>query len=159
MTISTPIKALCLDVDGVLTDGKLYYGQDGELMKVFHVSDGQGLVSLRKAGFTLAILSARSHPAVVIRAQDLGIHTVIQGSKDKLKDFQTLCEQTEISAENWCYVGDDLPDIQVIKAAGLGVAVANAVGPAKAVADMSTSAQGGQGAVREVCEYLLSQDN
>ena len=149
------IKLVVFDVDGVLTDGRLYYGAGGEELKVFHVQDGYGLKSLMKAGLAVAIISGRASAAVTRRMQDLGIEHVFQGDENKLPLLQKLIGSLGLTLEQVACVGDDLPDLPLLQRAGLAIAVPNAQAPLKAAAHHVTTAQGGLGAVREVCDLIL----
>ncbi|HEY3645719.1 MAG TPA: HAD family hydrolase [Gammaproteobacteria bacterium] len=149
------IKLVIFDVDGVLTDGRLYYGAGGEELKVFHVHDGQGMKRLQKAGITLAIISGRDSAAVTRRMQDLGIEHLFQGDENKLPIFERLLQKLGVTAEQTACVGDDLPDLPLLQKAGLAIAVANAVPVLKQAAHHVTSVQGGLGAAREVCDLIL----
>lgn len=151
------IKLLLMDCDGVLTDGRLYFSAGGEEMKVFDVRDGQGLVSWHKAGGTSGIISGRSSRIVGVRAGELGIKFVHQGVEDKIQAFLAILAEAYISdPAEVAYIGDDVPDIPLLKKVGLPVAVADAVGEVKAAAAFVTEAKGGRGAVRNVCDLLLS---
>jgi 3-deoxy-D-manno-octulosonate 8-phosphate phosphatase (KDO 8-P phosphatase) len=149
-------RALVLDVDGVLTDGRLFYGAKGESLKVFHVRDGHGIKQMAGVGVTVAIISGRKSAAVTRRTRELGITHVFQGVDDKLAVLNRLASKLGLSLEQFICVGDDTPDAAVLKAAGLGVAVADAHADALAAADMVTSHLGGSGAVREVCDWVLA---
>lgn len=149
------IKLVVFDVDGVLTDGRLYYGAGGEELKVFHVHDGQGIKRLQKAGVKIAIISGRDSAAVTRRMQDLGIEHVFQGDEDKLPILEKLLKRLDLSLEQVACVGDDLPDLPLLKHAGLGIAVHNAQAVLKAAAHHVTAAPGGLGAAREVCDLIL----
>jgi 3-deoxy-D-manno-octulosonate 8-phosphate phosphatase (KDO 8-P phosphatase) len=149
------IKLVVFDVDGVLTDGRLYYGAGGEELKVFHVHDGQGMKRLQKAGVQLAIISGRDSAAVTRRMQDLGIEHVFQGDEHKLPIFERLLQKLGLSPEQVACVGDDLPDLPLLQKAGLAVAVANAMPVLKQAAHHVTSARGGRGAAREVCDLII----
>jgi 3-deoxy-D-manno-octulosonate 8-phosphate phosphatase (KDO 8-P phosphatase) len=148
------IDLLLLDVDGVLTDGSILYGAEEEL-KRFHVRDGSGLKFWRESGKRAAILSGRSSAAVVRRAAELGISPVIQGRSEKLPAFQELLASTGLSPDRVCAVGDDLPDLPVLRRRGVAIAVADACAELKAVADYVTTAPGGRGAVREAIGWLM----
>jgi 3-deoxy-D-manno-octulosonate 8-phosphate phosphatase (KDO 8-P phosphatase) len=150
------VRLAVFDVDGVLTDGRLYYGAGGEELKVFHVHDGQGLKRLQKAGVTLAIISGRDSAAVARRMQDLGIEHVFQGDEHKLPIFERLLKQLGLTAEQCACVGDDLPDLPLLQRAGLAVAVANAQPVIKQAARYVTVSHGGRGAAREVCDLILA---
>jgi YrbI family 3-deoxy-D-manno-octulosonate 8-phosphate phosphatase len=148
-----------MDCDGVLTDGRLYFSEQGEAIKVFHVRDGQGLVMWHRAGFQSGIISGRSSEIVRLRAKDLGTGYVKIGSKDKLKDFAEILEIAKVDADEVAYVGDDLPDIDLMKSVGFGIAVADAVEEVHQVASYITKQKGGFGAVREITDLLLKSKN
>jgi 3-deoxy-D-manno-octulosonate 8-phosphate phosphatase (KDO 8-P phosphatase) len=150
------IALLVLDVDGVLTDGRLYYSARGEVLKVFDVKDGYGIKLLMKAGIQVAIISGRRSTMVSRRARDLGIRYVFQGSTDKLPIFERLRKRLKLPASACAIVGDDLPDVPVMRAAGLAFAVADAHPAAVAAADMVTPKSGGRGAVRSICDLLVA---
>ena len=149
------IKLLLMDCDGVLTDGRLYYSEDGEAMKAFHVRDGQGLVLWHRAGGRSGIISGRSLVLVARRAEELGIEFVRQKSEDKLADFREILAEARVSAEETAFVGDDVADVELMRQVGFAVAVADAVGETKEAAHFVTSLGGGLGAVREVTDLLL----
>lgn len=150
------VKLLVLDVDGVLTDGRLYYGAKGELLKTFHVRDGHGIKQVSAAGIHVAIISGRKSAAVARRARDLGIRHVFQGVDDKLAALKKLAQSLKVSLEDCVCVGDDIPDAPILNACGLGIAVADAHADALAAADLETTRSGGHGAVREVCDWLVA---
>ena len=149
------IKLLALDVDGVLTDGSIYYGNSGEELKAFNIKDGLGIKLLQRAGVTVAIITGRSSDLLKRRASELGIDAVIQGREDKLTALQELTAQLDIALGDCAYIGDDLPDLSAIRAAGVGMTVADANATVAAHADWQSASAGGKGAVREACEYLL----
>jgi len=149
------IRLLALDVDGVLTDGQLYFGNNGEEMKSFSTLDGQGIKLLQQQGIVVALITARSSALVARRAENLGIAHVYQGSENKLDILISLQADIGVSMADTAYVGDDLPDLACINRAGLGIAVANAHASVKTAAALTTTAFGGKGAVREVCDLLL----
>jgi 3-deoxy-D-manno-octulosonate 8-phosphate phosphatase (KDO 8-P phosphatase) len=149
------VRLLALDVDGVLTDGRLHYGPRGEATKVFHVRDGHGIKRVQEAGIEVAIISGRKSAAVAKRARDLGIKFVFQGVGDKLAVLVKLAKSRDVALEHCACVGDDTPDAPILEAAGLGIAVADAHADALSAADLVTSRPGGHGAVREVCDWLL----
>ncbi|MFQ3345493.1 MAG: 3-deoxy-D-manno-octulosonate 8-phosphate phosphatase (KDO 8-P phosphatase) [Porticoccaceae bacterium] len=154
------IKLLLLDVDGVLTDGRLYYGNSGEEMKAFNIQDGLGIKLLQQAGIQVGIITGRVSELVQRRATELGINPVIQGREDKLTALNELMLTADLSLDEVAFVGDDLPDLAVIKKVGLGITVANGSTTLKSAADWQTTKKGGDGAVREVAEMLLTcQDN
>jgi 3-deoxy-D-manno-octulosonate 8-phosphate phosphatase (KDO 8-P phosphatase) len=150
------IGLLVLDVDGVLTDGRLYFGARGEALKVFDVRDGYGLVALQRAGVTVAVISGRRSGAVRARCRELGIRHVYQGVADKLGVFERLRSRLELARGACACVGDDLPDVPLMKAVGLSFAVADAHAAARRAARVVTRRGGGRGAVREVCDLLLA---
>ncbi len=153
------IGLLALDVDGVLTDGTVFIGADGQEMKQFSILDGLGLVSLKKLGVKLVIISGRMSGATSVRANELGFDEIIQGKKPKEEVLQSLIEKYELGIDQVCYVGDDAIDIPAIDFAGIGVSVPNGTDEAKEVADYITSRSGGQGAVREVCNRIIASRN
>jgi 3-deoxy-D-manno-octulosonate 8-phosphate phosphatase (KDO 8-P phosphatase) len=150
------VRLAVFDVDGVLTDGRLYYGAGGEELKVFHVHDGQGLKRLQAAGVTLAVISGRDSAAVTRRMQDLGVEHVFQGDEHKLPIFERLLKRLGLNEEQCACVGDDLPDLPLLQRVGFAVAVANAQAPIREAAHYVTSAHGGHGAAREVCDLILT---
>lgn len=150
------IRLLVLDVDGVMTDGRLHFGPDGEKHKVFHVRDGHGIKALQAAGIGVAVISGRASQAVARRCEELGITHLLQGVADKAAQFARLTAQLGLSARDCACVGDDDPDVPLLAQAGLAVAVADAHPSALAVAHRKTRAPGGCGAVREVCDWLLA---
>lgn len=149
------IKVLLMDCDGVLTDGRLYFSESGEAMKAFDVRDGQGIVMLREAGFKVGVITGRQSEILNRRAEELKIDFVRQGVSNKLTAAREILLETGNDISDLAYIGDDLPDVELIKAAGLGIAVADAVEEAKGAADFVTVAQGGRGAVREIADLLL----
>lgn len=149
------IELLLLDVDGVLTDGRIVYADDGTELKLFHVRDGSGLKFWHLAGNRSAIVSGRSSKAVERRAAELGVSPVLQGRSEKLPAFEAVLAETGLSADRVCAIGDDLPDLPVLRRAGLSVAVADACPEVRAAASHVTTAPGGRGAVREAVEWLL----
>ena len=150
------IKLLLLDVDGVLTDGKLYYGNSGEEMKGFDIQDGLGIKLLQKGNIQVGIITGRMSSLLQRRADELGINPVIQGREDKLTALNELLPSLDITLDEIAFIGDDLPDLAVIKKVGLGITVANASSTLAAKADWQTACTGGNGAVREVAEMILT---
>ncbi len=148
------IKLLLLDVDGVLTDGKIIIGNYGDEIKNFDVKDGLGVVLLRKAGLRCAIISARNSRIVKIRAGHLGIDKIYENHY-KIKSLRNIKRRFRVKEEEICFVGDDLIDISILKRVGFAVTVPNAIKETKDVAHYITQNPGGQGAVREVCEIIL----
>jgi len=149
------VRLAIFDIDGVMTDGTLYIGAQGEVYKAFNILDGHGVKMLQAAGVATAILSGRSSDAVVRRASELSIVHVVQGAADKLAAFDALSARLGVQPAECAFVGDDLPDLPVMKNCGFAVAVANAVDEVKACAHYVTRASGGRGAVREFCELVL----
>jgi 3-deoxy-D-manno-octulosonate 8-phosphate phosphatase (KDO 8-P phosphatase) len=147
---------LLLDVDGVLTDGRLHLSAAGEAFKCFHVRDGLAVKLARAAGLSVGILSARESAIVAGRARELGVDEVIQGREDKGAAFRELVARHAIDPAAVAYVGDDLQDLPVLAAAGLSAAPADAASEVLAAVDFVTGAAGGQGAVRELVERLLT---
>lgn len=149
------IRLLLLDVDGVLTDGRIVYTDAGHEIKAFHVRDGAGLKFWHRSGGRTAILTGRSSPVVTRRAAELGVESVVQGADEKLPALRRILTETGLGPEQVCAVGDDLPDLPVLTRCGLAVAVADAAPEVRAVAQLVTTAPGGHGAVREVVEWLM----
>jgi 3-deoxy-D-manno-octulosonate 8-phosphate phosphatase (KDO 8-P phosphatase) len=149
------IKLLLLDVDGVLTDGKIIYNDNGEETKVFNVKDGLGMRLLMEAGIHLGIITGRRSNALYSRCKDLGINLIYDGVGNKIDVLDALLDQTGVSAEEVAFIGDDLPDLALMKTIGFSIAVGDAHKMILDNADMVTSANGGHGAVREVCETIL----
>ena len=149
------IKLLLLDVDGVLTDGKLYYGNSGEEMKAFNIQDGLGIKLLQKGGVQVGIITGRMSKLLQRRADELGIDPLIQGREDKLTALNELLQNMHIDMDEIAFMGDDLPDLAVMRRAGLGITPANGSSTNAQQADWQTTNGGGQGAVREVAEMIL----
>jgi len=152
---ASKVRLLALDVDGVLTDGRLYFAEDGQELKTFDTQDGHGIKMLQNAGIEVAIITGRTTALVQRRATNLKIKHLIQGREDKLVALKELTSALGYDLEEVAYVGDDWPDLPAILAAGLGVAVANAHSELRTRADHVTTLTGGRGAVREVCDLLL----
>lgn len=153
------VKLLSLDVDGVLTDGGLYYGDDGHQLRKFNVKDGLGIKRAMGAGVQVAIVSAGKSKCVLKRAEDLGIKHVFIGAEDKLDTLEELCTKLQIGLDQVAHMGDDLNDIPVLEAVGVPLTVADAMDEAKELADYVTEKGGGQGAVREICDILVKSKN
>jgi len=149
------IKLLILDVDGVLTDGGLIWHANGQESKVFHVHDGHGIRLLQRAGIEVALLTGRKSQVVDDRARDLGIKLVVQGSRNKLADYEEILQLRAFDDQSVAYVGDDLVDVPVFKRVGLALAVGDGASHILPYCHASTQSKGGRGAVREVCEFLL----
>ncbi len=149
------IRLLGLDVDGVLTDGRLWLNDIGEESKCFHVHDGHGIKMLINAGIPVALITARKSLAVDRRALELGIPYYLPGRSDKITALEELMKASGVSADEICYVGDDLLDLSVLRQVGLAVTVADGHFSLKACCHWQTNHRGGRGAVREVCDLLL----
>jgi 3-deoxy-D-manno-octulosonate 8-phosphate phosphatase (KDO 8-P phosphatase) len=153
------IRCLLLDVDGVLTDGSIILGAGGMEMKRFHVQDGMGITLARMAGIRVGIITGRKSEAVTRRAEELGIDYCFQEVKDKCDALDRIVEKDGFREKEICYIGDDIQDILIMERAGISVAVSNARDEVKSVADYTTAAHGGRGAVREVVEEILIAQN
>ncbi len=156
MTPAAEITLVVLDVDGVLTDGRLWFGADGELQKAFHVRDGHGIKSLLAAGVGVAVISGRRSPAVTARMRELGVADVAQGVADKARALAELLKRNAVDARSVACLVDDTPDLGLMSAVGLPAAVADAHPEVIAAASHVTRAAGGRGAVREFCDFLLA---
>ena len=150
------IKLCAFDVDGVFTDGRFYLSDEGIESKAFHTQDGYGIRQLLKAGIAVAVISGRSSGAVAKRMSELGVRHVVQGCGDKVAALDEIAAALGISAADCAYVGDDIPDLPLLGHVGYSIAVANAVPAVHDFCQHSTSARGGSGAVREVCELILA---
>jgi 3-deoxy-D-manno-octulosonate 8-phosphate phosphatase (KDO 8-P phosphatase) len=150
------IRLLTCDVDGVLTDGRIYVGDDGHESKAFNALDGVGLKMLMRAGLTVAWITGSSAPAVMHRARALGVARIVQGAEDKLTPWEALRSELGLPAAACAHVGDDLPDVPVFVRCGLAVAVPHAPPSVRARAHFVTERDGGKGAVRELCELILA---
>jgi 3-deoxy-D-manno-octulosonate 8-phosphate phosphatase (KDO 8-P phosphatase) len=149
------IRLLVLDVDGVLTDGRLYFSPKGEEMKVFHVRDGAGIVQLLRAGIQIAVISGRQSRAVERRMTELGVTWIRQGIDDKLAALRELLDILGLGPQAVASIGDDTADLPIFEIARLSVAVADAHASVKSRAHFITQANGGQGAVREICDLIM----
>jgi 3-deoxy-D-manno-octulosonate 8-phosphate phosphatase (KDO 8-P phosphatase) len=149
------VRLAIFDVDGVMTDGMLYISRLGEMFKAFNILDGHGLKMLKDSGVATAIISGRTSEAVSFRAEELGIAHVVQGSRDKSADFDKLLASLGMQAGACAFMGDDVPDLPVMRRCGFAVAVANAHESVKSEAHYVTRAAGGHGAVREFCDLVL----
>ena len=150
------IRLLTCDVDGVLTDGRIYIDDDGRESKAFNALDGVGLKMLMRAGLTVAWITGSSAPAVMHRARSLGVARIVQGAEDKLTPWEALRSELGLPAAACAHVGDDLPDVPVFVRCGLAVAVPHAPPSVRARAHFVTERDGGKGAVRELCELILA---
>lgn len=149
------LKLLILDVDGVLTDGKLFFDNEGIEYKSFHSRDGHGIKLLRQTGVEVAVISGRRSNSVALRMKNLGIELVYQGHEDKIAAFNEIIEKMGIAPEHAAHIGDDLMDLPVMIRVGLAIAVQDANFAVKQRADWCTTLPGGQGAVREVCDFIM----
>lgn len=154
------IKLLLMDCDGVLTDGKLYFSEYGEQLKVFNVRDGQGLAMWHKAGFRSGIISGRNAKNILEkRATEIGIHYIRACSVDKARDFEDILQDANVTSEEVAFIGDDLGDIGLMLKVGLPIAVADSVAEVRFHALYKTKVNGGYGAVRDVTDLLLKAKN
>jgi 3-deoxy-D-manno-octulosonate 8-phosphate phosphatase (KDO 8-P phosphatase) len=149
------IQLLLLDVDGVLTAGEIIYSDRGEQLKIFNVKDGVGIRMLKKAGLQVGIITGRTGQALRHRCENLRIELVFDGIRDKTAVMQDIIGRTGLAEQNIAFVGDDLPDLSIMKRVGAAFAVADAHEMIKQTAHATTQARGGRGAVREVCEAIL----
>tara|TARA_B100000767_G_scaffold272965_2_gene301898 strand:- start:328 stop:909 length:582 start_codon:yes stop_codon:yes gene_type:complete len=155
LLLAKGIKLLVLDVDGVLTDGKLYFGNNNEELKCFNIADGLGIKLLQDQGIQVAIITGRNSNIVERRAEELSIKEVIQGREDKLSALHELLKKTGITLQQTAYMGDDLPDLSAIQSVNLGTTVANGNADVRQAADWTSKKNGGEGAVRELAELIL----
>lgn len=153
---ATQIELLVLDVDGVMTDGKLMFSAQGDEIKAFSILDGHGIKMLMKAGIQVGIITGRNSPLTARRARDLGIEHILQGREDKKVALKELLKDLALTPESTAYMGDDLPDLGAIVYSGLGISVPNGHAFVKEHADHVTITPGGEGAVREVCDLILN---
>jgi 3-deoxy-D-manno-octulosonate 8-phosphate phosphatase (KDO 8-P phosphatase) len=149
------VRLMIFDVDGVLTDGSLHFGADGEALKTFSVLDGQGIKMLQDSGVTTAIISARLSTIVARRATDLGIAHVQQGVHDKRSGFEQLAQRCGIAPENCGYIGDDVIDLPILTRVGFAASVPNGHAEVRSRVHYVTEANGGRGAAREICDMIL----
>ncbi|MCU0935370.1 MAG: 3-deoxy-manno-octulosonate-8-phosphatase KdsC [Gammaproteobacteria bacterium] len=149
------VRVVVFDVDGVLTDGSLYLGDDGQEYKAFHSRDGHGMAMLREAGVEIGIITGRTSRVVVHRMASLGIEHVYQGQRDKLPAFEDLLAKLGVVADEVAFVGDDVVDLPILVRAGLAIAVADAHPLVLRHAHWQTPSRGGRGAARDVCELIL----
>ena len=149
------IKLIILDVDGVLTDGKIIYDSEGREIKAFNIHDGHGIRLLHDTGINVAIITGRQSKVVEIRAAELGITDVYQKARDKKSVYKELLNRYQLMEENVAFIGDDLIDLPILKSVGFAIAVSNAVDEVKEYAHMVTKKAGGEGAVREVIDFII----
>ncbi len=150
-----PIRLILSDVDGVLTDGGIIIDNQGVESKQFHVRDGQGIRLWHKAGYKFGLITLRSSQILKIRVAELGIEIIRQGIEHKLEAMQEIMGELRLAPQQVCYIGDDLPDLPLVRAAGFGVAVADACEELRQAANYTTRLSGGKGAVRETIEVIL----
>ena len=153
--IAANIQLLLLDVDGILTDGRLYFSNSGEESKAFHTLDGHGIKMLMSTGVGVGIITGRHSKLLEKRAADLGIELLYQGREDKLNVLEEICANSGLDPRTICYAGDDLPDLPVLNAVGLSFSVPGGHTSIKAAVDAITETPGGLGAVREITDFLL----
>lgn len=149
------VRMMIFDVDGILTDGRLVFGPQGETLKIFHVLDGHGIKLLQESGIQTAIISARKSDMVMRRAEDLGIGHIQLGIQDKLSAFTALLSKTGMTAANCGYIGDDVIDLPILTRVAFSASVPNGHVEVRSRVDYVTEAAGGNGAVREVCDLIL----
>ena len=149
------VKLVALDVDGTLSDGRLWFSGDGKEIKAFSVLDGLGMKMLREHAIEVALITARESPIVQVRARELGLRHVYQGARDKLESLTHLCHALSLKPDQVAYMGDDLPDLPALQIAGLSTAPANAHPWVRERVHWCTRASGGEGAVRELCDAIL----
>ena len=156
MTEFADIHLLVMDVDGVMTDGKITYISDGHELKSFNIKDGLGIKRAQASGIETAIITGRTSPMVERRARELGIAHLIQGREDKLAALSDLVDQMNLSLDQVAYIGDDLPDLTAIESVSLGACPADAATEVKSKANWVSTRAGGDGCVRELCDLLVS---
>ncbi len=149
------IKLLLLDVDGVLTDGRIIYDNEGNELKAFDVKDGHGLKMLQRAGIKVGIITGRSSAVVQRRSAELGIDVLFQGALTKLDPYLQILKEFDLHDHQVAYVGDDLVDLPILRRVGFSATVADAVPDVLPLVDYVTRREGGRGAVREICDLLL----
>ncbi|MGB9771603.1 MAG: KdsC family phosphatase [Candidatus Kapaibacteriota bacterium] len=152
----TKIKLVAMDVDGTLTDGKVYYSKDGEELKAFYIRDGMGIELLHHYGLKSCIITTETSQIVTARAMKLRIDHVILGSKNKLKDLEELCKELGITINEVAFIGDDINDILVIEKVGFSACPSDAIKYVRDKVDFISSYPGGNGAVREIIELILT---
>ncbi len=156
---ASQIKLLVCDVDGVLSDGKVYFTNQEDEIKNFNIKDGLGIKLLQKNNIAVAIITGRKSKIVEVRAKELGINYLYQGQSNKQSAFDSLLEQLKLNKEQVAHIGDDLPDLPLMKQTGLGISVADGYSFVRQQADWVTSKKGGEGAVREAADLLLFAQN
>lgn len=151
------IKLVAFDVDGVMTDGSITYDENGTEYKTFNAKDGQGITNLNKAGIITAIITGRKNGTVERRAENLKIKELYQGSKNKISDLEKIMQKYNVKFDEIAYMGDDIPDICILEKVALKGCPADAVDEVKAIANFISTKNGGRGAVREFCDYILKK--
>lgn len=154
-TKAAGIRLIALDVDGVMSDGRIYFSACGDELKAFNILDGLGLKQLMRAGITVAVITGRRSPLTEKRMSDLGIPHLMQGREDKKEALLELIGDMDLTPDQIAYMGDDLPDLPALCFAGLGITVPNGYWLVREQADYCTQSPGGQGAVREACDLIL----
>jgi 3-deoxy-D-manno-octulosonate 8-phosphate phosphatase (KDO 8-P phosphatase) len=149
------IRLLLLDVDGVLTDGRIILDNQGNELKAFHVRDGHGIKLAQRAGITIGIITGRKSEVVLVRARELGIEEVHQGAREKIVVYESIIAKYAISDTDVAYMGDDIVDLDIFKRVGMAVSVADADPAVRPYVDMITRTEGGRGAVRELVNFIL----
>ena len=157
--IASKIKLMAFDVDGVFTDGSLTFGEDGKEYKTFNAKDGQGIVCVEKVGIITVIITARENGTVAHRAKNLGITEFHQGIKYKLPILEDIIKKYNFTFKNVSYMGDDLPDICILEKVGLACCPNDAVDEVKNICDFVSTKDGGRGAIRELCDFVLRSQN
>ena len=150
------VRMIVFDIDGVLTDGSLFYGDDGQEYKAFNSRDGHGIKMLRATGVEAGIITGRTSQVVLHRARNLGINHIFQGAHDKLVAFDALMRDQGVTPEQIAYMGDDIVDLPILRRCGLAITVPDAPMQVKARCHMVTQAGAGRGAAREVCEFIMA---
>ncbi|MCX5686283.1 MAG: HAD-IIIA family hydrolase [Candidatus Omnitrophica bacterium] len=153
------VKLVILDIDGVMTDGRIIYSIYGDELKFFDVQDGFGITLLHRAGIKTVIITAKKSRIVKLRARDMKVAKAYQGYIDKLIAFNKILKRFRVKPEEICFIGDDIIDISVLRRVGFAVAVPNAMDEVKAASHYTTSKMGGRGAVREICDLILKSQN
>jgi len=153
------VRLVILDIDGVMTDGRIIYSIYGDELKFFDVQDGFGITLLNRGGIKTAIITAKKSRIVKLRARDMKVAKAYQGFIDKLIPFNRILKRFKVKPEEICFIGDDLIDIPVLRRVGFAVAVPNAMDEVKAASHYITSKMGGRGAVREICDLILKSQN
>ncbi len=153
------IRLVAFDIDGVFTDGRFYLSDDGVETKAFSTQDGFGVRRALDSGLEIAVISGRNSKAVALRMQELGVEHVFLGCKDKVAALEGLSASLDIPLSDCAFVGDDVPDLALLERVGLPIAVANAAAEIKSACSVTTSASGGHGAVREVCDLIVAAKN